>query len=235
MEKKTDLKARLQTILATFIQKRKFEQAIEDLLAMLEDYGNQDLIAYYLGVCYSNSGKYDEAIDCLEYIVDSPDLSLMQLIQTNMILGFLYTETGDYRNAEISLKEVLTLNPQSSMAYSALGYVYYLNKNFDQAVQNFRRALQYDPNNASAHNNLGFTYLEMGVNYNEAIQECQKAVALHPKSAAYRDSLGWAYYQTGNFKQAVKELDSALQHPCTKKDIIIEHFNQAVRKRDQVK
>jgi tetratricopeptide (TPR) repeat protein len=233
MAKNNELSIKLDAILKNFINKKKFDIAIDDLLKLIDELGAVDSVVYYLGVCYANTGDLKACVECLEDISYSEELSLIQLIQTNIILGYCYTELKDFYNAEKSFKEALEINPQSSMAYSALGYVYYLNKKYDLALLNFRKALQMDPNNASAHNNLGFTYAEMGSNLSEALNECKKAISLYPKSPAYRDSLGWAYYKMGNYKEAVKELEKALNYPCVSQSLIYEHLNQAIKKRDE--
>jgi len=235
MKKKANLKSNLDAIYNHFISKGKFGPAIEDLLKLEEEHGNSDVISYYLGVCYANSNDYERAIHYLREINDSAELSLIQLIQTNMLLGYIYTELGEYSKAEKSFKKALEINPESSMSFSALGYVYYLSKKYDLAIFNFKKAIQFDPNNASAHNNLGYTYLELGINLTEALTECRKAVALNPKSAAYRDSLGWAYFNNENYREAVKELELALHYTTRNQEIIYSHLEQAIKKRDRKK
>ncbi len=244
MAENSDLNERLNLILENFIDKNKYKPAIEDLHKLENEYGNSDIIAYYLGVCYSNINDFPKTIQYLDFVNSSEDLTLIQLIQVNMILGYAFTEMEDYYNAEKRFKEALEINPKSSMSYSALGYVYYMSKKYDLALFNFKKAIQIDPNNASAHNNLGYTYAEIGINLTEAILECRKAIALSPQSAAYRDSLGWVYYSMGNYTDAVKELQNALQLISSGRkktrdkqinnyiSIINGHLNQAVKKRD---
>jgi tetratricopeptide (TPR) repeat protein len=230
--KNSELEARLHTVIETFIEKKKYEPAIEDLLKMQQEFGDFDIVNYYLGICYTNSNDQLKAIECLNNVSGSDELSIMQMIQTNMILGFLFTELEDLSNAEKAFKEVISINPQSAMSYSALGYVYYLSKKYDLAIFNFKKSLQIDPNNASAHNNLGYTYAEIGINLSEAVVECRRAVALNPSSAAYHDSLGWVHFTLGNFKEAVNEFNLALKYPCKEQYIINDHLNMAIKKRD---
>ncbi len=234
MKKNSKLVNKLDNILDTFILKGKYKPAIEDLQAMEKESGSNDLISYYLGICFLNVDNYHKAADCLKNISTSRELSIMQIIQCNMLLGIIYTELGTYSKAEKFFKKSLEINPESSMSFSALGYVYYLTKKFDMAIFNFKKALQCDPNNASAHNNLGYTLAELGINLNEAVNECRKAVALNPDSAAYRDSLGWAMYKTEDYKAAVAELEQALKFPTKNQELIYEHLNTAIKKRDRL-
>ncbi len=245
MAQNSDLHQRLDKIVKTHINKKKYKPAIEELFGLLNEFGDEDLISYYLGVCFSNTGDFDNCIQYLELLNSSDELSIIRLIQVNMLLGYAFTEVENYFKAEKYLKKALEINPKSSMTYSAMGYVYYLTKKYDLAIYNFKRALQIDPNNASAHNNLGYTYAEVGINLSEAATECRKAIALNPQSAAYRDSLGWVYFTLGNYKDSVKELQNALQYitgnPGNNKNkqlancfnIINEHLTLAIKKRDK--
>lgn len=232
MARLSEVSARLASIQKNFIDKGQFQPAVEDLLKLQDEFGNMDVLAYYLGVCYVNMGEDEFAAAALEFVSSSEELTITQIIQTNMLLGYVYTRLEDMPRAERYLKAAIDINPQSSMAHSALGYVYFLSKRYDMAITHFKRALQIDPNNAGAHNNLGYTYCEVGINLNEAIASCRKAVALNPKSAAYHDSLGWAYFNLQNYKDAVKEFEQAISLPCENKSLVVEHMNLAVRKRD---
>lgn len=228
----SELTKKLNAIQKHFIQKKRYDVAIEDLQKLADEHDNADPVLYFLGVCYANTGELRKAIEYLSVLTDSGELSIIQLTQVNILLGYAYTEMEDFYNAEMSFKRALQINPQSSMSHSALGYVYYLTKKYDLAILNFRKAIELDPNNAGARNNLGFTLAEIGINLNESANECRKAVALNPNSAAYRDSLGWVYYTMARYKEAAEELQKALQFPCGQQDVITEHLNLAVKKRD---
>ncbi len=235
MPKTDELSRQLDSIQKNLIQKKRYDVAIEDLLKLRNDHTESDQVLYYLGVCYANTGYARKAVEHLEFIAKSEELSILQLIQVNMVLGYSYTSLEDFYNAEKCFHEVIEINPQSSMAHSALGYVYYLTKKYDLAIQNFKTAIELDPNNASARNNLGYTYAEVGINLTEAVVECRKAVALSPESAAYRDSLGWVLYTQGHYAEAARELQEALRYACAQPEILNEHLTLAIKKRDQGK
>lgn len=229
-----ELRKEIERVYRTFIQKKQFSAAIEDLEHLKDKYGLEDSLSYFLGMCYLNVGKKTEAKHYLQLVEKSKKISLTQQMQTWMLLGYITSEEGKYEDAERYFKRVIETNPQSSMAYSSLGYVYFEMKRYDQAILHFRKALQLNPNNAGAHNNLGYTYAELGINLSEAIKECRKAVQLSPKSAAYYDSLGWAYYMVGDYDNAIIYLQKALDYAQShQKDIIMEHLRLAYKKREK--
>lgn len=215
-----------------FLSKKKYESALEYIKSIEQQYPSIHLIHYYAGIAHLNLGNLDESKKNLEKLIKSDQLSIVQLIQVNMLLGLIYTDESELMQAEYYYKEALKINSKSSMCYSALGYIYYLNKRFDSAIQNFKTAIELDQNNASAHNNLGFTYADIGINLNIAIRETQLAVQLNPESAAYHDSLGWALCANNQYNEGIKELEKALKL-APENSVIKQHLNEALRKKDK--
>lgn len=234
MKLPTELTKKLKPVTDIYLEKRRYDSAIEDLLKMKAEFPDFDIVDYYLGVCYINKDQYRDGVKRLEAVRKSKQLGLIQLTQVNMILGLIHTEKNKLDQAELYFKKAIEINNTSSMSYSALGYVYYLRRQYDTAIQNFRRALQLDPNNAGAHNNLGYTMAEIGVNLNEAVRECRKAVMLNANSAAYHDSLGWALFISGDYPESAKELRRALEI-APAEQVIQEHLQKALDKRDHSK
>jgi len=228
-----EIRRETDRIYKNFIQKKQFKAAIDDLEKLKDQYGLEDVLAYFLGLCYANVGKKEEAKRYLTLVEKSSKLSLIQQMQTWMLLGYMASEEKRWEDAERYFRRVIETNPQSSMAYSSLGYVYFELKRYDQAILHFRKAVQLNPNNAGAHNNLGYTYAELGINLGEAISECRKAIQLSPRSAAYYDSLGWAYYVAEDYDNAIIYLQKALDYAQShQKDIITMHLQKAYKKRE---
>lgn len=229
-----DLINKLKPVTDIYLEKRRYDSAIDDLQKLKAEFPDYDIVDYYLGVCYVNKDRYREGVKRLEKVRTSKQLGLVQLTQVNMILGLIHTEKNKLDQAEIYFRKAIEINDSSSMAHSALGYVYYLRGQFETAIQNFRRAIQLDPNNAGAHNNLGYTMAEIGINLSEAVRECRKASVLSPSSAAYHDSLGWAVYMSGDYGESVRELRKALEL-APAEPVIQEHLQRAMDKRDRAK
>jgi Flp pilus assembly protein TadD len=55
------------------------------------------------------------------------------------------------------------------------------------------------------------------------------AVAAEPENRAYRDSLGWVYYRLGRFREAVTELEKALDDKQPD-GTVLDHLGDAYQK-----
>ncbi|NJK39609.1 MAG: tetratricopeptide repeat protein [Oscillatoriales cyanobacterium RM2_1_1] len=102
---------------------------------------------------------------------------------------------GDFAQAELILREIIQLDPQSALAYNNLGIALYEQGKLDEAIASFKTALTL-PNSqgtpASSHalapNGLGLTLQQQG-KLQEAISEYKKAIAIDPNFAPVRQLL----------------------------------------------
>ncbi len=193
-----------------FYNKKRFEQAKKELLALEQKPEDNPEIAYYLGLIHTQLQEYDEAIIYLEQVVLSHQ-NLFQIFQCRMILGFIYSITKRFRLAEMEFKHLIDLGVESPQVYASMGYVLYAQKKIGECIKSMQKALQLKPDYAGALNNLGFVYAQEKLDYALAIDFCKKAVKLNPKNPVYLDSLGWAYFKKGNIMDAKAYLRKALE------------------------
>ena len=190
--------------------KKRFEQAKKELLALEQKPEDNPEVAYYLGLINTQLQEYDEAVINLEQVVLSHQ-NLFQIFQCRMILGFIYSVTGRVRLAEMEFKHLIDLGVESPQVYASMGYVLYAQKKIGECIKCLKKALELKPDYAGALNNLGFVYAEEKLDYASAIDLCKKAVKLNPKNPVYLDSLGWAYFKNGNIMDAKAYLRKALE------------------------
>ncbi len=187
------------------------DQALQHFLdAFALDKDNPE-IHYFLGITYARLKRYDAAIDYLQKVINS-ELAYIHKVQTQMILGYIYTILEDYDSALSQFKDIVKSGIESAPAYAAIGYILDRIGKFKEAVMNLYRAIEIDPSNANAHNSLGYIFAESNLNLNEALKECKKAVSLDRENPAYLDSLGWVHYKLGALSQARSYLKKALKY-----------------------
>jgi Flp pilus assembly protein TadD len=201
-----------------YYEKRSYELALQNFLDALELDQDNPETNYYLGIVYARMGKYEWAADYLQRVRDS-ELTFLNKIHTDMILGYIYTIQERYEDALQLFRGILRLGLESAQAYAAIGYIMDRQGDFKEAVMNLYRAIEIDPDNANAHNSLGYIYAESKLNLDEALKECKKAVSLDRENPAYLDSLGWVYYKLGELDQAKSYLKKALKKAPANEEI----------------
>lgn len=188
---------------------RRYKQALEELQALDVNPSDVPELAYYLGLCYTQLERYDEALLYLEQVVTASG-NLIQIYQSRMVLSYIYTLTGRHRLAQFELEKLLESGYESAQVYAALGYAMYVQGMTDASLAHLQRAITLDPRNANALNSMGFILAEKGIDPEGALSYCKSAVQLKPENAAYLDSLGWAYYRLGKIEEAKSYLRKAL-------------------------
>jgi TolB-like protein/DNA-binding winged helix-turn-helix (wHTH) protein/Flp pilus assembly protein TadD len=95
--------------------------------------------------------------------------------------------------------------------YWSLGYVHLFRKEYDKAVRAVQNAIQISPNYADAYGLLALIYNHQG-NSSGAIESITRAMELNPYySYDYPYNLGRAQYLAGRYKEAIVNLNKALE------------------------
>ncbi len=96
--------------------------------------------------------------------------------------GKTYYEQGNYKKAEVELKNVLQIDPKDADAHYLFGEVEEKSKNLRGAYIHYRSAAELDDSNLDAHNKLARLYLLSG-SVDKAQEQLDKITAQAPKNA----------------------------------------------------
>jgi len=119
---------------------------------------------------FLEAGQAARAEDtCLRFIADYPEQPDLWLS-----LGQVFEKQGKQREAFTTYGQVLTLDPQNSLAYARQGRLFCQFGQFESAESACRQALELDPDNSLAHAYLGIACSYLG-NNEEARKHAQIA------------------------------------------------------------
>lgn len=197
---------------------RRYEQALREFQSVDRDPSSDPRLSYYLGLCYTQLERYDEALLYLEQVVTSSE-NLLQIYQSRMILSYIYSTTGRFRLAEFELEQLLESGFESAQVYAAYGFATFMQGRTDESLEYLQKAVTLDPVNPNALNSMGFIMADKDIDPEGALSYCRRAVELKPENPAYLDSLGWAYYKVGRYNEAKTFLRKALAISGGKKEI----------------
>lgn len=111
------------------------------------------------------------------------------------------------RHATIALELDDTLaEPHASLGYVKLFHAW----NWDAAEGEFRRAIALDGSNAATHQWLATSLLASG-RAEEALDEIRLAQVADPLSRAINTDVGFIRYYSGQYDEAIKQLDAVLE------------------------
>ena len=126
-------------------------------------------------------------------------------------LAEIYVMTNQADRAVEQYNLILKKRPDDFTAYRNLGLIEAGRGKLDEAEKNYRSALSIRPDEFVSANNLAAIYADHGRgNAEEAIRLAQDVVRRYPNEPGFADTLGWVYYRKGLYRDAVEQLQRAV-------------------------
>ena len=185
-----------------------YSAAAEQLKAALDETSDTD-VAYSLALTYLKLNKLQDAANVFDEMFNS----LGSSAELHILVGQAYREGGQFDLAAGEFRKALALNPNVARAHSYLGIVYLLDRGdaaLAEARREFEAELLRNPEDYSSHYNLGVIHFKQH-EFALAQQELAKAIQLLPDSPDAYFYLGQARLQAGNSKEAIPQLEKAIQ------------------------
>jgi tetratricopeptide (TPR) repeat protein len=185
-----------------------YSAASEQLKAALAESSDTD-VAYSLALTYLKLNKVQDAAN----VFDEMFSSLGSSAELHILVGQAYREGGQFDLAAGEFRKALALNPNVARAHSYLGVVYLLDRGdaaLAEARSEFEAELLRNPEDYSSHYNLGVIHFKQH-EFALAEQELAKAIKLLPDGPDAYFYLGQARLQAGKNKEAVPQLEKAIQ------------------------
>lgn len=139
-----------------------------------------------------------------------------------VVLGALtWNQTRVWHDSERLWSRILSRNPESSLAHTALANVLIKDDRVDEAIEHYRRVVVLDPESTEGDNNLGVALARRG-RFAEAVEHYQRALAIRPTHYEAHNNLGVALAQLGDLGGAIEQYRQAL---AIKPDFADAHTN----------
>ena len=116
----------------------------------------------------------------------------------------------DWQASEDQFRKALDSNPNSSAAYRGLACLRMAVGRNDEALDSIGRALRLDPTFLFARFCSAYL-LANARRYDESIHQAQRTLEWEPGFALMRSMLGMVYIEKGRVKEAIGELEAAVQ------------------------
>jgi tetratricopeptide (TPR) repeat protein len=186
----------------------------------IEDYKKTAEYWFYLGVAYSDSDMWREAMESFKQAIRiKPDYA-----EAHNNLGISYDNLGMYKEAIEAYKQAIRIKPDDAEAHNNLGVSYDKLGMYKEAIEAFKQAIRIKPDVAEAHYNLGAAYHNLGM-YKEAIESYKQAIRIKPDYADAHYGLGISYGKLGMYKEAIESYKQAIR---IKPDDAEAHLNLGV-------
>ena len=158
------------------------------------------------GEHFLEKGEYDKVIDECTATLDMFPKNKLALLH----LGIAQKERGQLTLSKHKFKELLNIDPLSSVVWSLLSDIYYQEGEYEKAIKAIKCALAIEPTVAILWSNLGFNYKKLG-KYDNGIASYLHSLELDPKNSNIWRELASIYRDKGEIMKAIKAEERALE------------------------
>lgn len=155
--------------------------------------------------------RTDDAKKLLDHVIAEHPKDTEAIIE----LGNVQRGRKDFADcANTYTKAIDTVpNPEKSnwVMFYFRGICYERSHKWPLAEADMKKALELYPDQPLVLNYLGYSWVDKGVHLEQGMDMIRKAVEQRPDDGYIVDSLGWAYFHTGNYDEAVKNLERAVE------------------------
>ncbi len=201
------------------VRARNVTQAEEAFQKALSLSADSDDIRQQFAMFYFQSGQADKGLVLLKSLADE---TKDPKIRTTLIETLISLQRAP--EAEAMIREVLGKNPNDAQMLSLLGYIRMTPAKpgdlpkFDDAAEFIEQALKIDPQYAPALYYRGLIHLSRG-ELAGSVADLTAARNLTPNNADIRSGLFDALRRRGQFDDAARELEAAIQDHPLRRDL----------------
>ncbi|CAN5272967.1 hypothetical protein BH10PLA2_BH10PLA2_33750 [soil metagenome] len=187
------------------------QHALEDVSTAIQlNPGNPTWLSNR-GVIWNELMEFDRALEDLnEAIRLNPSFAIGLNNR-----GLVWTNKDKIDNALADFNEAIRIDPSYERAFLHRGNAWSKKKDYERALADYKQALRIDPKDANAYNQLAWL---LATCPKDALRDSKKAIAYAKKACElsdwkfgqYIDTLATAYAANGEFDQAVKMEQKAL-------------------------
>lgn len=122
--------------------------------------------------------------------------------------GMAYSQSGEFQLAHEDFSMAIKWGQDRANNYFNRGWVKSELEEYVSAIDDFSKSIELDSTDAEAFYYRGMSYA-LNNNFEKAIQDYSRAIAKN-KAAVYFENRALAYIQTGDYKNALRDLNSAI-------------------------
>ena len=173
---------------------------------MYDDFTNY----LFISMLYSDAKRGKEAIEAANQAYQIAGSSEERKQIARLSLATAQQNSGDFKGAETTLREILAESPNNPIAQNNLGYfLAERNVKLDEALNLIQQALRTDPDNPSFLDSLAWVYFKQG-KLDLAEENLKKALKFDSSSATIYEHLGDVYQKQGKSELARASWEKAL-------------------------
>lgn len=178
----------------------KYQEAYDYFKKALDNNEEINSSKNYMGCCLIGLGKYEEAINVFDSILNN---TLWERPMFNK--GRAYLKLENYTEAFACFNRALMINQENADVYYYLGVYYEKIKDYINAKKYYLKSIEIDDSQAEPHLNLGLVYFHLN-EFELSIEESKKVLEIDINYTNAKVNIGFVLYRQEKYEEALKVL-----------------------------
>ncbi|MFA6026105.1 MAG: tetratricopeptide repeat protein, partial [Ignavibacteriaceae bacterium] len=208
-----------------YFDNKKYCETVKILSTAIIKFPEDFTINLLLGVAFAQLNDHDSAKIYLSKAVELNGNDINALSS----YGYTLSQLKENDKAVSIINKAIKLDPANVDLLGTLGLIYDGQEAWTECDSVYSLALKNSPDNALINNNYAYSLSKRAVRLDEALAMAKIAITAEPKNSSYLDTIGWVYFQLGDYENAKKYIEEALQ-AGGEKAVILEHFGDVLFK-----
>lgn len=192
-------------IAESYINLKRFDEGITYFVESIEKNTQEALLYIYLARIYTESGKYEEAVERLNQAIKlaKQQNQEQQIVYSSLILAITFQDWGKYQEAVktlINIKSTVS-SEVLSMWYNNFARIYIDLGEFDKAINLLNEAIKLNGKSSINYDYLGIIYY-LKRELDKAIDFFLNAIEFDPLNYNSYSNLGLVYLLQNNYNEA---------------------------------
>lgn len=208
-----------------YFDNKKYSETVKVLSNAITKFPEDFTINLLLGVSFAQLNNHDSAKIYLSKAVELNGNDINAL----SAFGYTLSQLKENDKAIFFISKAIKLDPGNIDLLGTLGLIYDGQEAWTECDSVYSLALKSSPDNALINNNYAYSLSKRAMRLDEALAMAKIAITTEPKNSSYLDTIGWVYFQLGDYENAKKYIEEALQEGG-EKAVILDHFGDVLFK-----
>lgn len=205
MEDNFSIEYRLKTAMDLY-EREQYNDAAEEFLAIIEQFGKDAGLYNNLGMCYYQVGSYEEATKAYNLALTLDP----KMPEVYMNMADVYYAQDDMFEALTMLKTAIEIEPENVKPRYHFARLLIEDARYDEAVEELETILSIDEFDIDSRYDLAKLYYDMG-SYDKAVPEFKTVVDKYPDNPDILYHYALSLEGDGMLEEAEKVLDKIIK------------------------
>ncbi len=202
-----------------YFDNKKYDESEKVMKEAIKSFPEDFYVNLILGLSLAQQSKYSDSEKYLKKstLLNPTDISALSAY------GYTLSQIKEEEKSIFYLKRALEIKPDDVQLIGTLAMIYNGMQSYEISDSLYERALELSPDDPLINNNYSYAFATRGINLERALNMVKISIQADSLNSSYLDTMGWVYYQLGNYQEAKRYLEKAIE-VGGKSSVMLDHL-----------